>query len=242
MKAKKIAALLLASSMALSLVACGGKQATQTDSTSATEAEETAAAEDAAKEEPAEEAASEVSIDFEDGVFGFVGNDKTVNSAAGDSTFSVEDYNGGKALKITSSGKAIYAGIQADALLGDKASELKTVEMEPSIPQQVTFTDLPVKRTTRATPHGVFILKPQIRRLFPIPFPMEKPLVQETIWYFPWRMIPVRIRVRPLQTCMLQTSPLRMHPEMFLQQILLQNMLQQIPDPIVPTSVHLPMS
>ena len=50
MKAKKIAALLLASSMALSLVACGGKQATQTDSTSATEAEETAAAEDAAKE------------------------------------------------------------------------------------------------------------------------------------------------------------------------------------------------
>ena len=49
MKAKKIAALLLASSMALSLVACGGKQATQTDSTSATEAEETAAAEDAAK-------------------------------------------------------------------------------------------------------------------------------------------------------------------------------------------------
>ena len=129
MKAKKIAALLLASSMALSLVACGGKQATQTDSTSATEAEETAAAEDAAKEEPAEEAASEVSIDFEDGVFGFVGNDKTVNSAAGDSTFSVEDYNGGKALKITSSGKAIYAGIQADALLGDKASELKTVEM-----------------------------------------------------------------------------------------------------------------
>ena len=115
--------------MALSLVACGGKQATQTDSTSATEAEETAAAEDAAKEEPAEEAASEVSIDFEDGVFGFVGNDKTVNSAAGDSTFSVEDYNGGKALKITSSGKAIYVGIQADALLGDKASELKTVEM-----------------------------------------------------------------------------------------------------------------
>ena len=57
MKAKKIAALLLASSMALSLVACGGKQVTQTDSTSATEAEETAAAEDAAKEEPAEEAA-----------------------------------------------------------------------------------------------------------------------------------------------------------------------------------------
>ena len=54
--------------MALSLVACGGKQATQTDSTSATEAEETAAAEDAAKEEPAEEAASEVSIDFEDGL------------------------------------------------------------------------------------------------------------------------------------------------------------------------------
>ena len=131
MKAKKIAALLLASSMALSLVACGGKQATQTDSTSATEAEETAdaAAGDAAKEEAVEEASAEVSIDFEDGAFGFVGNDKTVNSAAGDSTFSVEDYNGGKALKITSSGKAIYAGIQADALLGDKASDLKTVEM-----------------------------------------------------------------------------------------------------------------
>ena len=143
MKAKKIAALLLAAAMTLSLVACGGSDATtETAAESSTEetaaeapAEEAAPAEETAEaptetEAPAEEAVAVTpSIDFEDGVFGFVGNDKSVTTASDDAVFSVEDYNGSKALKVTPQGKMPYVGIQADALLGDAISSVKTIEM-----------------------------------------------------------------------------------------------------------------
>ncbi len=141
MKAKKIAALLLAAAMTLSLVACGGSDAT-TETAAESSTEETAAeapAEEAPVEETAEAPAEEApveeavavtpSIDFEDGAFGFVGNDKSVTTASDDSVFSVEDYNGSKALKVTPQGKAPYVGIQADALLGDAISSVKTIEM-----------------------------------------------------------------------------------------------------------------
>ena len=132
MKAKKVMALCTALAMTISMVGCGSAATTTNESaeTETTEAaaEETAAEETAA-EETAEETTGEVSIDFEDGKFGFVGNDKTANSAADDSQFSVEDYNGSKALKVTPQGKFPYVGIQVDALLGDNVSKLKTVEM-----------------------------------------------------------------------------------------------------------------
>lgn len=135
MKAKKIAALLLSAAMTLSLVACGGSDATEetaevsAEETAEAPAEETTAAEET--EAPAEEAAAAVasSIDFEDGAFGFVGNDKSVTTASDDAVFSVEDYNGSKALKVTPQGKSPYVAIQADALLGDAISSVKTIEM-----------------------------------------------------------------------------------------------------------------
>ncbi|MCD7814587.1 MAG: hypothetical protein LUH20_11190 [Lachnospiraceae bacterium] len=76
----------------------------------------------------AEESAA-VSIDFEDGLYGFVGNDKTINSAAADATLSLVDYNGSTALEIASDASVKYVAIQVDALLGDAISELSTVEM-----------------------------------------------------------------------------------------------------------------
>ncbi len=133
MKAKKVMALFLAAAMTLSLAACGGSGAA-TETSSEPTAEE-APAENADAEAPAESVeetetgAGEVSIDFEDGVFGFVGNDKSVNTASDDAVFSVEDYNGSKALKVTPQGKMPYVGIQADALLGDAVSSLKTIEL-----------------------------------------------------------------------------------------------------------------
>ncbi len=77
----------------------------------------------------AEEGAAAASIDFEDGVFGFAGVDKSVNSAAGNSALEVADYNGSKALKVTSDGKAIYIGFQADALLGDNIGNVASIDM-----------------------------------------------------------------------------------------------------------------
>ena len=128
MKAKKVMALCTALAMTISMAGCGGA-ATTTNESAETETTTEETAEETAAEETAEETTGEVSIDFEDGKFGFVGNDKTANSAADDSQFSVEDYNGSKALKVTPQGKLPYVGIQADALLGDNISKLKTVEM-----------------------------------------------------------------------------------------------------------------
>ena len=128
MKAKKVMALCTALAMTISMAGCGSA-ATTTNESAETETTTEETAEETAAEETAEETTGEVSIDFEDGKFGFVGNDKTANSAADDSQFSVEDYNGSKALKVTPQGKLPYVGIQADALLGDNISKLKTVEM-----------------------------------------------------------------------------------------------------------------
>ena len=136
MKAKKIMALFLASAMTLSLAGCGGNSATTETAAETTETEQPAEEEaeaPAEEEESAQDVQGEVSIDFEDGAFGFVGSDKSVSSAADDSVFSVEDYNGSKALKVTPQGKMPYVGIQADALLGDAISSLKTIEMTVGI-------------------------------------------------------------------------------------------------------------
>ncbi|MCC8046946.1 MAG: hypothetical protein LIP12_15935 [Clostridiales bacterium] len=75
------------------------------------------------------EEASAVSIDFEDGLYGFVGNDKTINSAAADASLSLVEYNGSTALEIASDASVKYVAIQVDALLGDQISQLSTVQM-----------------------------------------------------------------------------------------------------------------
>ena len=133
---KKLLALSLTAAMTLSMAACGGKDASEpsnadTTNTEAPAAENTAASETTPSDNtaPAEEASGDVSIDFEDGVYGFAGVDKSVSAASDDATISVADFNGSKALKVESGGKALYIGIQLDALLGGKAADVKTVEM-----------------------------------------------------------------------------------------------------------------
>ncbi|MGN0141997.1 MAG: hypothetical protein ACI4AD_07190 [Roseburia sp.] len=142
MKAKKILALSLTAAMTFGMTACGNNAPTSTgDDTGAansevsTEQSEAPATEEATEAGGAEESTGtgEVSIDFEDGVFGFAGVDKTVNSAGDDSVLSVEDFAGSKALKATCQGKAMYVGIQVDALLGDSASQVKTVDLSIGI-------------------------------------------------------------------------------------------------------------
>ncbi len=140
MKAKKLLAFLMTAAVGVSLTACGNKelQSTSTDNVSqsensgenvSSEAAQAGTEDSGAAEESGVPSAGNVSIDFEDGLFGFVGNDKTASAASDDAVFSVEDYNGSKALKVTTQGKLPYVGIQADALLGDKVSSLKTVEL-----------------------------------------------------------------------------------------------------------------
>ncbi|MCD7709079.1 MAG: hypothetical protein LUI02_04310, partial [Clostridiales bacterium] len=129
MKAKKIMAILLGATMVVGLAACGsstdesGNANTEEASTPATEVEQE-------EEEPAAvEDIGDVSIDFEDGSYSFVGTDKTVTSAASDLTISVADFNGSKALKVEGTGSGDYVGIQMDALLGDSISSVASVEM-----------------------------------------------------------------------------------------------------------------
>ncbi len=141
MKAKKIMALFLAAAMTFSMIGCGGDDATDTTGDSTTDAADTddAATDDAATDDAAADdtvtddtddaaATGEVSIDFEDGVFGFVGMDSSIAGNADASLLSVEDYNGSKALKVTPQGKVPYVAFQADALLGDSISDLRTIE------------------------------------------------------------------------------------------------------------------
>lgn len=146
MKARKLITLSLTAAMAMSVAACGGKGTDNTANTNAdvqttqavvpettleetTTQEQTEPAADAQQEAPV----GEVSIDFEDGVYGFVGVDKSVNPVGDDSTLSIADFSGSKALKVETNGKAPYIGIQVDALLGEKAAEVKTVEMSLGI-------------------------------------------------------------------------------------------------------------
>jgi hypothetical protein len=133
----KIMAVSLAAVMTLSMAACGSSE-TATDSASVETAQTETKTEEAVKEPETKEETEasekvEASIDFEDGLYGFAGIDKSVNSAGDDSILSVDDFNGSKALKAETQGKAAYVGLQMDALLGDKISDVKTVEMSIGI-------------------------------------------------------------------------------------------------------------
>ena len=134
MKAKKILALSLAATMTFAMTGCGGSKETAATTEPAAETETTQDAAEETQEDAAQEqesaGAGEASIDFEDGVFGFAGIDKTVNSAGDDSVLSVEDYNGSKALKVSrQAAKAAFVGFQADALLGASLGDVATIEM-----------------------------------------------------------------------------------------------------------------
>ena len=138
MKAKKVLALCVAAAMTMSLAACGNEEAGGNASQGTVEQSPESTAESTQEESPASseapgDAAPEAgpaSIDFEDGLFGFVGDNTTVAGGLGNAGgYSIVDYNGSKALEVAPNGaKGVGVGFQIDALLGDKAAQVKTVE------------------------------------------------------------------------------------------------------------------
>ena len=122
MKKHKLLACLLAGAMVLSMTACGEEAAPVST-------EEPVASVEEKTEEPVSVYDDAASITFADGNFAFLGSDTTFNPAAKETVFSLADRNGQKAVKIESAGAGkLYAGIQMDALLGDKIGEVASVE------------------------------------------------------------------------------------------------------------------
>lgn len=75
------------------------------------------------------EAPAATAIDFEDGVFAFVGMD-SVKGNADASVLSVVDYNGSKALKVESQGKVPYVAFNLEGLLGENIAKLNAVSFD----------------------------------------------------------------------------------------------------------------
>ena len=116
MKAKKIMVLLLSAVMVLSLAGCGKEVEVATETTEVAEVTEVT--------ETTEVAAS---IDFEDGLFGFMGVDTTKGNAD-ESVLSVADFAGSKALKVAVSSKVPYIVLDVEGLLGDKEVSLNIIK------------------------------------------------------------------------------------------------------------------
>ena len=72
------------------------------------------------------------SIDFEDGLYGFVGLDMSAGNAD-ESGLSIADYNGSKALKVEVHQKVPYVIFEISALLGDDVAKLSSVTMDVGI-------------------------------------------------------------------------------------------------------------
>ena len=73
------------------------------------------------------EGAAADKIDFADGAFGFLGVSTAKGNADAATELSVVDYQGGKALKVVSKGKAPYVAFNVEGLLGDKLSDVRAV-------------------------------------------------------------------------------------------------------------------
>ena len=129
MNFKKLAALMLALAMVLSMAAC--TDPTPADPTGSTPPATTQKPTDPTDPKDPDPVVTdgEVSIDFEDGNYGFVAlYEGRANADA--STLEVAEKYGNKALKVTNgSGKVPYVAIDVLSLLGDNAANVRTVEM-----------------------------------------------------------------------------------------------------------------
>ena len=72
------------------------------------------------------EAAASDKIAFEDGEFGFLGLSMAKGNADA-AELSVVDYNGGKALKVVSQGKAPYVAFNLEGLVGDQIANVRAI-------------------------------------------------------------------------------------------------------------------
>ena len=141
MKAKKVLALCVAAVMTMSLAACGNEDAgsgnVQESSTEQSSEESTVESSSEVAPESSEDQsgntvveAGPASIDFEDGLCGFAGDNTTVVGGLGNAaSYNVVDYNGSKALEVVPNGKGVGIGFQIDALLGDKVSQVKSIDL-----------------------------------------------------------------------------------------------------------------
>ena len=117
---KKFLAVLLAMVMTVSLVACGGTQPGNENPTPEPTSEPTKAP---------DTVTDEISIDFEDGNFGFAMM-KTRPRKADESVLSVTEVNGSKALYVKHVEAAeMHLGIDIDAILGEKVTEVRKITM-----------------------------------------------------------------------------------------------------------------
>ncbi len=69
-------------------------------------------------------------LDFADGNFAFLGLDTSLGNADKKATLSVEDYNGGKALRITTRGAVPYVALNVAGLLGEKMNDVRTITFD----------------------------------------------------------------------------------------------------------------
>ncbi|HKL99275.1 MAG TPA: hypothetical protein VJZ06_05160, partial [Mobilitalea sp.] len=140
MKAKKLFALLFCAIMVLSLAGCKGKDdAKETDSPAEVVNEEPQKEDTEVKDTTDEKKTDqpvvevkEVSLDFEDGLYGFA-TVYTAPSNADASELSVVDFGGSKALKVTNmNAKIPYIAIDIASLVGDKIADVKNITMDIS--------------------------------------------------------------------------------------------------------------
>ncbi len=75
------------------------------------------------------EAAPTTVIDFADGNYAFLGVDTSAGNADA-SVLTVEDYNGGKALRVDVKAKVPYVSINVEGLLGENLSKLASIKFD----------------------------------------------------------------------------------------------------------------
>jgi len=130
-KKRRIFAVVMAAVMTLSMVACG-EPTSNVEPTTAPTAAPTAAPTEAPAVEPeptTAPVATEASIDFEDGNYGFA-MVRTKPRKADFSVLSLADFNGSKALYVENQGGAeMHVGFDIDAILGDKVTEVRSISM-----------------------------------------------------------------------------------------------------------------
>ena len=140
LKRKKLYSLIIVAVMILSLASCGKKDDTKdsdgsnTITSAVTDTPTQVPTEEPTPEPPAEPTTEALPpagslIDFEDGNYGFI----ALNTAPGDadeSVLEIVDFNGSKALKVdVQNDKTPYIGIDAASLVGDKITDIRSIEM-----------------------------------------------------------------------------------------------------------------
>ena len=139
MKAKKLAALLLAGIMVFSLVACGNSEQ---ETVAPVPEAETPAPDPTPTPAPVAtpEPRGEASIDFADGNYGFIAMYTTpVN--ADNSELSLVDWNGGKAVQVSNvDGQKSYIAIDIGSVLGNDIANLAGIDMTIGVSHEGGFS------------------------------------------------------------------------------------------------------